>query len=64
VSQGAQPLERGHTVLTDGETAEITTAGSGGYGSPHERSPEDVLRDVHEGKVSLQTAREEYGLER
>jgi N-methylhydantoinase B len=36
------------------------TCGGGGYGPPHERDPERVLRDVVEGKVSAERAREYY----
>ena len=32
----------------------------GGYGPPHERDPTHVLRDVLEGKVSAERARDEY----
>jgi N-methylhydantoinase B len=36
--------------------------GGGGYGDPHERDPELVLADVVDGYVSLERAREEYGV--
>jgi N-methylhydantoinase B len=36
------------------------TCGGGGYGPPRERSPERVLRDVREGKISAARAREVY----
>jgi N-methylhydantoinase B len=38
------------------------TGGGGGYGSPLERESEKVLLDVINGYVSLQKAREEYGV--
>ena len=38
----------------------MQTCGAGGYGPPHERDPEMVLKDVIEGKVSVQRAREMY----
>jgi N-methylhydantoinase B len=37
-------------------------AGGGGYGCPLERDPEAVLRDVRDGKVSLNSARSAYGV--
>ena len=36
------------------------TCGGGGYGPPEERDPNLVCRDVREGKVSLERAREIY----
>lgn len=49
-------------LLLPGDSVVITTAGGGGYGPPRERSPELVLRDRREGKISAQTAEEIYGL--
>ena len=37
-------------------------AGGGGWGDPLLRSPADVARDVKNGKVSLEAAREAYGV--
>lgn len=36
--------------------------GGGGYGDPHERDPERVLDDVVHGYVSIDAARETYGV--
>ena len=36
--------------------------GGGGFWSPLERSPDDVLRDVVEGKVSIAAAEQEYAM--
>lgn len=36
--------------------------GGGGWGHPFERDPERVLRDVRDGVVSVQAAREVYGV--
>jgi N-methylhydantoinase B len=38
----------------------VRSCGGGGYGPPGERDPENVLRDVLEGKVSRERARDEY----
>ena len=46
--------------LVPGDVISIRTCGGGGYGPPEEREPERVLRDVMEGKVSLERAREIY----
>ena len=45
-----------------GDTISYRTCGGGGYGPPTERDPERVLRDVLEGKVSADRAREIYGV--
>ena len=37
--------------------------GGGGYGPPEERDPRRVLEDVRQGRVSVQAAREVYGVE-
>jgi len=38
------------------------TPGGGGYGSPLERDPDAVLKDVVGGKINRQRAREFYGV--
>jgi len=43
-----------------GDTISYRTCGGGGYGNPQERDPELVRRDVREGKVSVERAREVY----
>ena len=37
-------------------------AGGGGYGDPFERDPALVIEDVRQGKVTLDHAREAYGV--
>lgn len=39
-----------------------SSPGGGGWGSPRERAPEAVLRDVRDGVVSVQAARDTYGV--
>ncbi|MDH4176886.1 MAG: hydantoinase B/oxoprolinase family protein [Thermoleophilia bacterium] len=46
--------------LEAGDVVSCRTCGGGGYGPPGERDPERVLRDVLEGKVSAERAREVY----
>jgi N-methylhydantoinase B len=46
--------------LQKGSTFELRTAGGGGHGSPAERDPEAVLRDVRDGYVSEEQARLDY----
>ena len=40
----------------------IESAGGGGFGDPHERDPELVLRDVRAGLVSRDEAGRAYGV--
>jgi N-methylhydantoinase B len=49
-------------TLKGGDQMRILTTGGGGYGDPLERDPELVLEDVLNGKVTLQAAKEEYGV--
>jgi N-methylhydantoinase B len=46
--------------LQAGDVVSYRTCGGGGYGPPEERNPELVLRDVVEGKVSVERARDVY----
>jgi N-methylhydantoinase B len=46
--------------LEPGDVISVRTCGGGGYGPPEEREPARVLRDVLEGKVSAERARELY----
>lgn len=48
--------------LKPGDTVSFQTPGGGGYGSPFERDPKAVLRDVVGGKINLQRAQELYGV--
>jgi N-methylhydantoinase B len=52
------------TVISLAEDVEVRLdlPGGGGYGDPRSRDPEAVLADVVEGYVSLQAARDLYGV--
>jgi len=62
--------ERGQTVLPTLGVAPLTQdvvvrhvlAGGGGWGNPFERDRSEVERDVRFGKVSVEAAREQYGV--
>jgi len=62
------PHERTVGGLTDaepvraGEVIRIRTTGGGGWGDPLRRPPTAVARDVQWGKVSVDGAREDYGV--
>ena len=49
-------------MVEDGESVIGICAGGAGYGSPLERDPKRVERDVGEGLVSVERAREVYGV--
>jgi N-methylhydantoinase B len=52
----------GRVTLNDGEMIVSYSCGGGGYGLPTERDPEIVCRDVREGFVSVERARDVYGV--
>ncbi|WP_334127509.1 hydantoinase B/oxoprolinase family protein [Sneathiella sp.] len=49
-------------TLKRGQTYSAFLAGGGGWGNPLDRPPADVLENVLDDKVSLETAREAYGV--
>jgi N-methylhydantoinase B len=65
LNAGDEATELGSKVtvqLAPGDVVSYRTCGGGGYGSPLERDPALVLRDVREGKVSLERAQTVYGV--
>jgi N-methylhydantoinase B len=50
------------TPLANGDVLRVITPGGGGYGNPAERDPEAVRRDLREGKISADVARDAYRL--
>ena len=50
-------------VLKEGDEVMILSPGGGGYGSPSERKTEAIERDIRQGWVSPEAARESYGYE-
>jgi len=53
---------KGVSQLKAGDLLSIRLPGSGGYGVPWERDLERISWDVMNGKVSLKSAREDYGV--
>jgi N-methylhydantoinase B len=49
-------------TLHQGERLHVDTPGGGGYGDPLDRDPEAVRQDVSDRRVSLERAREQYGV--
>jgi N-methylhydantoinase B len=63
VSVNGQAVHPKKTVrLERGDVYATQTAGGAGYGSPRERRREAVERDVEDGYVSPEAARDEYGV--
>ncbi len=59
----SEALELGSKVtiqLAEGDVVSYRTCGGGGYGPPEERDPDDVLRDVRDGRISPERARKFY----
>lgn len=54
---------KGRTRVSKGDVLTLRTPGGGGYGKPSERARELVVRDVRDGIISLETARDTYGLD-
>ncbi|MFO7740020.1 MAG: hydantoinase B/oxoprolinase family protein, partial [Desulfatiglandaceae bacterium] len=52
----------GLTQFGPGDVVVMDAAGGGGYGDPLERSLESVKNDVEEGYVSIERAKEDYGV--
>jgi N-methylhydantoinase B len=48
-------------VLAAGQWFAIVTPGAGGFGLPARRDPDAVARDLAQGVISRDTAREAYG---
>jgi len=73
---GGEPGARARTALDTGEELDFKTtqrvpadrrtilelAGGGGFGDPRDRDPRAVLHDVLNGIVSLEAARDRYGV--
>jgi N-methylhydantoinase B len=49
-------------ILHEGDQIYMSVPGGGGYGDPLKRKPELVLRDVLDGRVSLEAAFDDYGV--
>jgi len=54
-------LVDGELVLA-GQVVKVVTTGGGGWGDPLEREPAMVQRDVTEGRVSRESAHNDYGV--
>jgi len=52
----------GLTLCSNGDVIQFQSAGGGGYGDPLQRDSEAVEADVRNGYVSIERAREDYGV--
>ncbi len=52
----------GLTFCDPGDRISFVSAGGGGYGDPLERDPQAVERDVQYGYVSIEKAKQDYGV--
>jgi len=57
-----QHIDRNPVLVPNGSVVIFVTAGGGGWGDPLERDPERVKNDVIEGYVSLEAAKQQYGV--
>jgi N-methylhydantoinase B len=62
LSDGTHPHPKSQYRLFPGQKVTLRLPGGAGFYSPLERDPELVRQDVINGYVSLQAAREEYGV--
>ena len=52
----------GLTLCESGDVIQFDSAGGGGYGDPLERDPQEVEQDVFNEYVSVDQARNDYGV--
>jgi N-methylhydantoinase B len=58
-----KPLKsKGLDKLKKGDVVSLRLPGAGGYGEPRDRDPQAVLRDVRDGKVSIEQAEKDYSI--
>ena len=62
-SSDERPLKsKGLDKLKKGDVVSLRLPGAGGYGEPRDRDPQAVLRDVRDGKVSIEQAEKDYSI--
>ena len=62
LSDGTRLHPKGKYTLQTDQAVTLKLPGGGGYGSPLARAPERVLEDVRQARVSLEAARDLYGV--
>ena len=56
------PTKTDFMPIMEGDLLRVMTPGGGGWGDPLDREPEKVARDVALGLVSMDSAKEDYGV--
>ena len=62
LSNGHHPHPKSRYVIQPHQTVTLRLPGGGGFYSPLERDPANVLEDVKQGYVSIASAKENYGV--
>ncbi len=62
LSDGTVLPPKGRYDLQPGQSVTLRIPGGGGYGSPFERDPQRVLEDVAQERLSIEAARDSYGV--
>ena len=55
-------LKANANQVPNGSIVVLETGGGGGFGNPYERSPDKICEDIIDGYVTIQGAREDYGV--
>lgn len=61
LASGATLRTKGYQAIPEGDRLVLQLPGGGGLGDPRQRDPALVARDIRDGLVSLEIAREVYG---
>lgn len=62
LKSGTRMRAKGRQTIPAGEVLVLEMPGGGGFGRPDERDPDAICHDVRAGFVSVQAAREHYGV--
>ncbi|MPY80961.1 MAG: hypothetical protein GEV04_21495 [Actinophytocola sp.] len=62
IANGEDLASKEQIRLDSTDEIEVTLPGGGGYGQPHARAPQTVLNDVANGYITLEKARQDYGV--
>ena len=62
LSDGTRPHPKGKYQIQPGQTVTLRLPGGGGFYSPLERNPDLVVEDVRQGRVTVASARDVYGV--
>lgn len=63
VGSALNPSKFADVKISRGDRIRIRTPGGGRYGDPEDRDEKQVHEDIAEGFISLESAREDYGVE-